>query len=221
MKYRYLSHILDKEVPIYGGSVSIDIKRVRSIANGDSANIYQFSIENHWGTHIDAPNHFFEKGEKISGYPASSCFFKLPEVIQITLTPSEILNCGKWIEDINPQSDILLFQSGWTKFRGEKVYAFNNPEIHPDAGFYLRKNYPNLRAIGIDWISISSYQNRSLGRKSHQAFLNPEWKNNPILIIEDMDLSFDLATLREVVVSPLRVEGIDSAPCTVIGIFND
>jgi hypothetical protein len=64
-------------------------------------------------------------------------------------------------------------------------------------------------------------ENRELGRQAHRAFLNPESDGYPILIIEDMDLSANLNGLKQVWVAPLLVEGIDSAPYTIIGIFDD
>ncbi len=221
MKYRYLSHVLSEEIPVFGGRDSVDISRVRSISTGDSVNIDQFSMKSHCGTHIDAPNHFFERGKRIADYPSELWFFKSPHVLQMNLKPSETLLCDEWIENIHKNSDILLFQSGWTRFRREEIYGFQNPGVHRDVGLYLRKKYPNLKAIGIDWISISPYQNRPLGREAHRAFLDPEGKNNPILIIEDMDLSCNLTNLKEVFVFPLRIETLDSAPCTAIGGFLD
>jgi kynurenine formamidase len=221
MRYEYLSHKLTDETPVFGAKTYIGINVVKSIENGDSANTYKFSMENHWGTHVDAPNHFFEKGLKIADYPPEFWFFKSPQFIQIALQPSEILNCGKWIESINPNTDLLLFQSGWSELRGQELYVVENPGIHPEVGLYMRKCYPNLRAVGINWVSISPYQNRTLGREAHRAFLNPEGENNPILIIEDMDLSCDLEKLKEVMVFPVYMETIDSAPCTAIGVFND
>jgi len=126
-----------------------------------------------------------------------------------------------WLNTITPDTDILLFNSGWGKYRNNKIYSCDNPGIHPEVGIYLREHFPRIRAIGIDWISISPYQDRELGREAHRAFLDQEGKNNSVLLIEDMDLSGDLKGLTEVWVSPLRVERVDSAPCTVIGGFSD
>lgn len=221
VSYKYLSHRLDNVIPVYRGSASLNISQIKSISEGDTTNSYRSILESHWGTHVDAPNHFFNNGEKIVDYPPEFWFFKSPEVIQITLNPSEILACDKWIESIRPDSDILLLQSGWGKFRGHDEYSLKNPGLHPDVGFFLRRRYPNLRAIGIDWISISSYQNRMLGREAHKAFLDPAGKNNPVLIIEDMELRSDLNSLKEIIVVPLIIDGFDSAPCTVIGKFHD
>jgi len=219
MKYRFLSHILASPLPTYGGQGSVLIDPVKSIQGGDSANVFRITIESHWGTHVDAPYHFFDNGKKITDYPAEFWIFKSPHTIQVDLKPSEVLEYGDWLNTITPGTEILLFQSGWGNRREEKNYCVENPGIHPEVGLYLRENLPSIRMIGIDWISISPYQDRELGREAHRVFLDRKGRNNPVLLIEDMDLSCDLTKLRELWVLPLRVEKIDSAPCTVIGGF--
>ncbi len=221
MRYEYLSHLLTESVPARGGKVSLELARTGSIPAGGSANTCRFLMSSHWGTHVDAPNHFFENGRRPCDYPPEFWFFKNPHIVKVKLAPSEILEPGEWMKSIELSCDILIFQSGWTKLRGEEKYSVENPGIHPDVGIRLRENFPRIKAIGIDWVSISSYRNRPLGREAHKAFLNPEGGNRPILIIEDMDLSRDLTGLAEVTVLPLRVAGADSAPCTIVGGFSD
>ena len=221
MKFRYLSNILKDINPAYGGEGQVSLRRLKSIAAGDSANTYELTFANHLGTHIDAPNHFFEDGKKIADYPAGSWIFRNPGVVKVGLKPSEILKCGKWIERIGPKADILIIRSGWSEMRQDKRYGTQNPGIDPQVAIALRKRYPGLRAVGIDWVSVSPFTDRALGRETHKAFLDPNGENNPVAIIEDMDLSSGLEGLREVFVAPLRVEDIDSAPCTVIGGFLD
>ncbi|KWT92840.1 cyclase family protein [Candidatus Magnetominusculus xianensis] len=219
MRHEFLSHTLaDGQNPVYGGTISLAIHTLKSISRGDSANVSSFTMENHWGTHVDAPNHFFNHGLKVFEYPPEFWFFKHPYVLQVSLEPSEIL---KGLSELSPQTDLLLIQSNWCKRRHEEVYVKENPGIDPDVGFHLRSKYPHLRAVGIDWISVSPYTNRVLGRLTHRAFLDPDGQNAPIVLIEDMDLSSNLTALREVVVFPLRVEALDSAPCTIVGMFDD
>lgn len=209
------------KIPVYGGSASLDINPIKSIAHGDSANVFSFTLENHWGTHIDCPAHFFEKGQNIIDYPPEFWVFRHPLIIDVDLKPGELLRCSGWTDAITLGIDIILFKSEWGKLRKTEEYGIDNPGIHPEVGFFLRGTYPSVRAVGIDWVSISSFKNRETGRHAHRSFLNPDGINNPMLIIEDMDLSYDLRGLREVWVAPLRVEGIDSAPCTVIGVIKD
>jgi kynurenine formamidase len=221
MKYRYLSYPISEGMPVRGGKAGLCIKPARAISKGDSANVYKFCMESHWGTHVDAPRHFFDNGKSIEDYPPAAWIFKTPQVIDISLDSSEILNLGKWTSCIKTVTDILIFRSGWSRFRKQARYVDENPGIHPDVGVYLRKKYRNLRAIGIDWISISSVSNKSLGREAHRAFLDPAGNGKPLFIIEDMCLPVALSGLESLFVSPLVVSGIDSAPCTVLGVFHD
>ena len=69
-------------------------------------------------------------------------------------------------------------------------------------GMSLRKEYSLIRAIGFDWISLSSYKNHELGREAHRIFLDPEKERHPILLIEDMVLFEDTENSKEVCVPP-------------------
>jgi kynurenine formamidase len=168
---------------------------------------------------VDCPAHFFLKGKRVSDFSCDFWFFKNPQVIKIDVEPGQIIEARNLQEEIFLQTDLLLFKSGWGKFRGQDIYSFQNPGLHPELGHLLRNKYPNIRCIGMDWVSVSSYQHRELGREAHRAFLNDSTTSQPVMIIEDMDLSKNLDNLSEVLVAPLLVETIDSAPCTVFGFF--
>lgn len=221
MKYRYLSYPVSEGMPVYGGRADIKVEATRSILRGDSANACRFLMESHWGTHVDAPRHFFVNGDSVENYPPRTWIFKTPEIINVHLAPSEILKLGNWTKKIRQSADILLFRSGWARFRKQDKYIYENPGIHPEAGVYLRKKCRRLRAIGIDWISISSAKDKSLGREAHRAFLNPKDTGRPLLIVEDMALSAGLSGLKSVIILPFVVSGTDSAPCTALGVFRD
>ena len=69
----------------------------------------------------------------------------------------------------------------------------------------------------MDIISLTSPLNRDEGTKSHQILLNND--SREIMIIEDMFLDNYNNKIDKAIVIPLMVEGIDSAPCTVYGIY--
>ncbi len=221
MKYIYLSFPISEGMPVYGGRAKMGLKATRAISKGDSVNAYRFSMESHWGTHIDAPRHFFNNGKSIKDYPPCTWVFKSPQVINLSLKPSEIVKVGKWIKKIKPSNDIIVFRSGWSRFRKDKKYIYQNPGMHPEIGTCLREAYPNVRAVGIDWISVSSGKDKPLGREAHRAFLDPEGKGNPLLVIEDMRLPVKLPGFESIFILPFVVLGIDSAPCTVLGAHCD
>lgn len=221
MRYRYLSHVLGDEVPVFGGRSTLCREMSRSITRGDTTNAHLFTVGSHYGTHIDAPNHFFDDGRKAAAYPADFWIFRKPAVVDLRLEPSELLRSGNWTDGISVDADIVLLRSGWFTYRGEDRYSLENPGIHPDVARHLRAVLPGLRAVGIDWISVSAYRDRETGRETHRAFLGANGPGKPVCLIEDMDLSGDLGGLCEIIALPLRVQDIDSAPCTVVGGIRD
>lgn len=208
-------------MPVYGGSSGPDLTSLKAIDKGDSCNTWRMCLENHWGTHVDGPNHFFANGKKIIDYPADFWILDNPQVLNVQLEPGELLKWETIGAHIDADTDLLLLKSGWGQNRGSDLYWKESPGIHADIGIGLRNLKSSIRAVGIDWISVSSFVHREDGRKTHQAFLNPEGAGEPVLLIEDMDLTTDLTMLTKVFIAPLIVECIDSAPCTVIGFFDD
>jgi kynurenine formamidase len=219
-KFIYLSHFLDKQIPVYGNSAErMTINPIKSISNGDSANTFMFTMENHWGTHIDAPAHFFEKAPAITDYSPEYWFFKNPQVMDISVNEGELINIDAFIGSIEDKTDFLLIRTGFQSDRGKERYSKNNPGIRSNVGTWLRKHHPSMRAIGFDFISLSSFQHRDEGREAHRAFLDPQAFGNPLFIIEDMDLSNINGKLKKVMAFPLMINGVDSSPCTIIGLL--
>ena len=219
---RFLSFPLGPTVPVYGKTAGqkVSIRALRSLAKKDPCSTYQVGFENHWGTHVDCPAHFFEKGKKIASYPADHWRFSCPQTIKVALAEGELLTPDGITGKIDPRTDLLLFVSGWSKFRGQAKYNLRGPGVHFSVASFLRKRCPKVRAIGFDWISLSSFLKRDDGRLAHRQFLNPRANGQPILLIEDMDLRGIKGGLKEVWVAPWRMQGLDSAPCTIFGVLS-
>lgn len=221
-KFRYLSYPLSQVVPAYGRAhVELALKQLKSIRRGDACNTFWLGLENHLGTHVDAPAHFYADGMTIADYLPEMWFSHHPYIISIEVKENELIGVDSLSGHIPETADMVLVQSGFHRFRGTDKYTSHNPGLKPEVGIWLREKYPSVRLVGFDFISLSSFQDRDLGREAHRAFLDPHGVGDPILIIEDMDLSCELSGLLTVWVVPLRVVGLDGAPCTVIGVFND
>jgi len=119
--------------------------------------------------------------------------------------------------------DILLLKTGFWRwrYRNKGIYRLENPGVSPEVADYIRSKFENIRCVGIDSISVSSYANRGLGRKTHQIFLKDnEYRGDPVFLLEDLNLSSRyLDRLKTIFICPLMIENIDSAPCTVIGML--
>ena len=85
------------------------------------------------------------------------------------------------------------------------------------AATYVVEQFPALRAIGLDTVSLACMQHLEDGLEAHRILLRGEGRR--FLIIEDMNLDRDLSRLQQVMAVPLFIEGADSSPCTVMGLI--
>jgi arylformamidase len=221
MNYQILSYALDEDTPAYGSTPKPIINPYSQISKGDSSNSYILYIHNHTGTHVDAPRHVIPDGRAISDYSLDELVFNNPVLIDCPKKPGELIE----LEDISTHKldgvDCLLFRTGFGRFREKKqeMYRTQNPGIAPEVIRRLREDFPAIRCIGVDSISISSFQHRERGREAHTAaFITEEDLGEPLLLIEDMNLNMLLgnAKLKKVVIIPWRILAIDSAPCVVL-----
>jgi kynurenine formamidase len=113
----------------------------------------------------------------------------------------------------NIEVDFLLIKTGYGNYRGADYYTLTPPGLSSELAGYFRQEFPNLRCVGMDLISTSSFSNREEGRKAHQAFLNLD-KGEPILLIEDMKLD-EKSPFKKVLVAPLLIENAEGVSCTV------
>ncbi|MCO4783357.1 MAG: cyclase family protein [Candidatus Cloacimonetes bacterium] len=207
-----LSWTLNEKTPAYGNGDSLSLKTVKCMHAGDSCNTLQLSLSNHLGTHIDLPFHFDPKGQTLNDYPNDFFYFKNVQLETITKEDGELI-CKKDLQSIQADKDceILLINTGWAKKRHLKSYMMSPPGVHENCADYLRDSFPKLRVLGFDFISLSSFTNRTMGRKSHKAFLAHQ---RPICILEDMDLR-DVKEIDNLLISPLMIDYADGTPVTV------
>jgi kynurenine formamidase len=219
-EYRLLSYPLNEKTPLYGDAKPLNITNERQIRKGNSCNTCMVSIFNHAGTHIDAPKHFVESGRSLSEYSINDFIFASPCVIECPKKDAELV-LPEDLKLTDNKCDILLVRTGFYRYRGEGRYRTHNPGISPEAAEWLRVKHPHIRAVGLDTISVSSFQNRDAGRKTHQIFLkNDGYPGDPMLLIEDLNLSGEIRNLKKVYAIPLFIEGVDSMSSTVVGFFN-
>jgi arylformamidase len=169
----------------------------------------------HLGTHVDAPRHFSDSGRPISSYRPDDFVFERPRLIDIPLRSGELLARDQLVESerIIVQADILFIRTGFQRYRDADPikYSSENPGVSADAAKYL-VGFRGLRALGLDFISLSSAPHREEGRAAHRELLT----SRDFFIVEDMDLKQYPDAVSRVIVVPLFVEGVDSAPCTVL-----
>lgn len=212
----YLSHIINNNIPLYGGARDIKIQAKTSIQKGDTANSLSITFPSHSGTHLDVPYHFFNVGKKLTEYPASFWVFNYPQCLDVPGADGYLVTYEDVRGKINVNSDLLLIRTGYEKYRTEARYWQKNPGLSQNLARELRLNHPNLRAVGVDVISITSRRHCEEGRQAHREFLGSHYKTDALVLIEDMALKNYSNDISRVIVLPLMIEDADGAPCTVL-----
>lgn len=217
--WKFLSYSLSSALSGYGDGKRISIRKLKSQEKGDSSNNSEISLPSHFGTHLDFPLHFNLTGKSIDNYNAEDFVFKSVKIIDLQhIEFSGYLISVENLKTIgligNRETDFLLFKTGYCEIRDTEKYWRYGLGFDIGTVKFIKSKFPNLRAIGFDLISLSSYQERKVGRKAHFEFLI----ENDILILEDVDLRKVSAKtkIKELIVAPLRFEHADGAPVTLL-----
>jgi arylformamidase len=214
-----LSYHLDETSPLAPGTPAMSRTARSSIAAGDVSNLVDIFCCNHSGTHVDAPRHFNDAGACVTDFDINELRFRRPLVLD--LPPPDGLLVQP--EHLMPHEaairgcDILLLRTGFGRLRrtDPERYRLHGPGFSEAAARYIARSFPQLKAIGLDTISLASMDHLDEGIRAHQVLL---CGTRRFLIIEDMNLDLDLSGLTDVMVLPLMISGLDGSPCTVVGV---
>lgn len=221
MTVTYLSHALSKNTPSYGNRDEVMLDPKNSIANGDTSNTTDLRLtNNHIGTHFDVPNHFYDKGSTITDISPEKWFFYNVCLLDIPCEEGRLLDVKDFESaQLKPDIDLLLIKTGFEMVRNKDIYWNAYPGISEDASVFIRKHLKNLRAVGFDFISLTSPLFKDQGKKAHLSFLNEE-DGRPIYIIEDMKLSGLSCNPDQVIIAPLLIKDGNGGPVTALSIIH-
>lgn len=161
-----MTHTLSSEFPTWGGKPGFATKTLNQF-DKDGYTIYNLSIDEHTGTHIDAPLHFSADGTSVDEIPVTQLVAPLC-VIDIAaraegnpdaqVTPDDL---KAWIAAHGeiPDNACVAMHSGWgTKtgsddFRGFDGTALHFPGFHVEATNMLMEE-TGATSIAVDTLSL-------------------------------------------------------------------
>jgi arylformamidase len=199
---------------------SIPASRIERIfdLDSDGSNVFGAYVTSHSGTHVDAPRHMIRNGYSIMDFRPSEFMYKRCICLEIELDSDSLVQPEQLrsMEGVQDACDLLLVRSGWWRFRGtDDRYVASHPGFSEAAAHYLLDQWPHLRALGVDFLSLAAAHHLEEGIEAHKILLGGVGRR--FLIYEDMDLSRAGADIRQVHAMPWRIDGMDSAPCTIVG----
>ncbi|WP_353643509.1 cyclase family protein [Mesorhizobium sp. WSM2239] len=168
VKAEDLTHEIWENFPTYFGGQQLFIEQKFSFAK-DTFNLNEWRINEHTGTHIDAPLHFTADGRSVAELPVEDLIAPLV-VIDIRakadndpdaqVTPDDIKAWTAANGDL-PEGAVVAMLSGWgqhvatEKFRnvGDDGKTLHFPGFHVEAAQFLIEQ-PSVKAIAVDTLSL-------------------------------------------------------------------
>lgn len=222
----FLSYPLGPSTPTYGHNPPVQFTVCSDMSQGGVANWLEFRSVNHNGTHLDAPYHFNPRGKRVSELGPEEFVFERPGLLELPLEDGGLVTAEALSKHagVIGTSDLLLVRTGWgERYRASDPVRFGRraPGFAASAGRYLLEHHPALRAIGMDLPSAASPvegEPNAEGLEFHRVVLRTgaQPQERYLLLVEDMNLEGLSSAPRKVWILPLRLEGADAAPVTVL-----
>ncbi len=214
-----LSYDVSADDPGWPGNPTYAWEQVSSIEAGDVANLGVLHLCDHFGSHLDAPNHFNPEGRRIAEVPLDRFVYERPRLLDLPKRDRELVTRAELEahDEAIRGCDLLLLRTGWSAIRRQEPerYASDGPGVSADACEYLIEQ-PGLKALALDCISLASFRRLDPeGIRAHRILCGVGRGDRYVIIIEDVDLSRYPPGAVRVYAIPLFAERADSSPCTV------
>lgn len=187
-------------MPVWPGSVGIQISPVLEMARGDIANVTQISCDVHTGTHVDAPSHFIPGADQVENLPLETL---IGEALVVELFKSETIT-DLDLEQLSIPKNVtrLLLRTSNSALWASDTFEAGYVGISVSAARWLVDR--RIRLIGIDYLSIEPY---GAAPAAHEVLLS-----NSVVILEGLNLSGVVEGMYELICLPLRLCGCEGAP---------
>lgn len=219
-----LTHSIHPNIPIWPGDPPVEFETVSQIKTSGYF-LRKFSMGEHSGTHMNAPNSFYSEGASIDSYPPQSLV--VPAIAMdirdkslvnpdYALTIDDVLSWEQEHRFIEPGNIIILY-TGWQEKWADEV-AFFNPD---DRGichfpgfsqsvtqFLLKERL--IAGVGTDTHGVDPGQNESF-------YVNKLVLKEQRIVLENLaNLDQLLAANITLVIGILRLLGGSGSPVSVL-----
>jgi arylformamidase len=200
--------IFDVSVPIrdgmlhYAGNPPVHVTRVCSIAAGDPANVSELDMGAHSGTHVDAPDHFFESGPGAEMLPLELLIGPVEVVDASAATTALDLFTLRDLELPPRETKRILFKTRNSQLWNRDEFTRDFVRLDEEAAAYMVER--GARLLGIDYLSIGD-------AAAHRVLLSAG-----VVCVEGLDLRGIEPGSYELVCLPLKLVGSDGAPARAV-----
>ena len=178
----------------YPGEERCRVTPVMQIKNGDQFNVTRLDMSAHTGTHMDAPYHYIDGGEKIHELDTHH-FIGRARVFDLSNVTGMIEKkhiASKPIEE----GDIILIKTKNSRYVTRDEFMTDYVFLSGGAAEYLAGK--GIVTLGFDYLSIDAFNDPEY--PAHRALLG-----RGIVIIEGLDLSGIGEGIHDIVALPMKI----------------
>ncbi|WP_282201405.1 cyclase family protein [Collibacillus ludicampi] len=205
-----LSLPLTNDTPIYPGDPQPNISVATTIEK-EGYNLHYVHIGSQTGSHVDAPYHFCDHGERIDESDLR-LFIGTGVVIPVTGKGEQeeitLDDVETYLDRLAP-GKIVLFHTGWSQYAGEEKY-FRHPYVSVEVVDEMIRR--GIRTFCIDAINMDVTGGTSFPVHDAVAAVNGIIAEN-MTNFESIDFPDPLITLF-----PLKIAGADGSPVRAVAI---
>ncbi len=178
------------KTPVYPGDPEGYLDEIKSMKKGEKCNLNAFYTCLHTATHVDAPLHFVNGGAAIEEIPLATF---IGECVVVEAPPGPVT--GAFAEDNFPFSAerVLIKGNGNSYLMESSAYCFADT---------------NVKLLGTD--------SQSIGYGSSNEIVHRALLAENIAILEGLDLSRVEPGKYFLMAQPLKISGVEAAPCRAI-----
>ena len=204
MRYYDISLNLSTDTVRWVVAPPLEVHERRRMSRGDAANASALTVSVHAGTHVDAPFHFLPDGAGVDSLPLER--FIGPALVHAVEADR------RYITEAHVKS-IPLDGATRVLFKTRNSALLKQREYDPDfVAFSLEAARllvaRGVELVGLDYLSVAHADEQV---PVHRAFLD-----HGVVLLEGIDLSEIVPGPYELICFPLRLRGLDGAPCRAV-----
>jgi len=203
VKYYDISLNLSPDTVRWIVAPPMEVHERRRMSRGDDANATALTVSCHAGTHVDAPFHFLPDGAGIDAVPLER--FVGPALVHAVDADRYIT--AEHVKEIPLDGATrVLFKTRNSQLLKRREFEPNFVAFSVDAARALVGR--GVQLVGLDYLSVAHADQQV---QVHRAFLD-----HGVVLLEGVDLSEISPGRYELMCFPLRLRGLDGAPCRAV-----
>lgn len=197
-----ISQVLHNHIAHWPGDTPFSYEVAFSKADTGSVNIGKITTSLHTGTHVDAPFHFDENGEKIIDLDVNLFIGK---AVMVDVSHFESVGRDQLKHVSLNGAERLLLRT--TLEPNPNKFPKKVPHLLPDLAPFLQEQ--GIKLLGVDIPSVDPLDSKDMA--THHAL-----HNHGIVILENIVLHHIEPGSYELIALPLPIQGADGSPVRAV-----